>query len=123
MPLLADKPVDLGVEKFCEGCMKCADSCPSKSIPQGEKTLVNGVRKWKLNEETCFDYWAKVGTDCSICMGVCPFSRPNKSLHRLVRWYLKRSNPARSLFPFVDNFIYGKRWKPRPPPDWIDYRR
>ena len=123
MPLVTDKPVDIGVEKFCQGCMKCADSCPSRSIPHGEKTVVDGVLKWKLNEESCFDYWARVGTDCSICMAVCPFSRPNKFLHRTVRWYLKRSNTARLMFPAIDNFIYGKRWKPRPPPDWIDYRR
>jgi len=123
MPLATDYPVDLGVEKFCEKCMKCADSCPSRSIPHGEKTVVNGVEKWKLNEETCFDYWAKVGTDCSVCMGVCPYSRPNRSVHRMVRWFLKRSSPARKLFPHIDNFIYGKRWKPRQAPDWLDYRK
>lgn len=123
MPLVPDKPVDLGVEKFCERCLKCADSCPSKSIPHGDKEVVNGVEKWKLNEESCFDYWAKAGTDCSICMGVCPYSRPNRSVHKLVRWSLKRSNLARQYFPLVDNFIYGKRWKPRQAPDWLDWRK
>ena len=123
MPLVPDKPVDLGVEKFCERCMKCADSCPSNSIPQGEKEVINGVEKWKLNEVSCFDYWAKAGTDCSICMGVCPYSRPNRSVHKLVRWFLKSSDLARRYFPEIDNFIYGKRWKPRPAPDWLDYRK
>ena len=123
MPLVPDKPVDLGVEKFCERCMKCADSCPSKSIPNGEKGVSNGIVKWKLNEVTCFDYWAKAGTDCSICMGVCPYSRPNRSIHKLVRWILKRSEFARRYFPEIDNFIYGKRWKPRPAPDWLDFRK
>jgi reductive dehalogenase len=121
MPLAPDAPVDLGVEGFCRRCLKCADSCPSRSIPAGEKTVVRGIEKWKLNEETCFDYWAKVGTDCSICMGVCPYSRPNRGIHRLARRVIRRSRLAQAVFPAIDNFIYGKRWKPRPVKAWIDY--
>jgi reductive dehalogenase len=120
MPLAPDAPVDLGVEGFCRRCLKCADSCPSRSIPAGEKTVVRGIEKWKLNEETCFDYWAKVDTDCSICMGVCPYSRPNRGIHRLARRVIRRSRLARAVFPAIDNFIYGKRWKPRPVKAWID---
>jgi hypothetical protein len=33
---------------------------------------VNGSLRWKLDETTCFDYWGKVGTDCNVCMRVCP---------------------------------------------------
>lgn len=121
MPLVVDSPLDLGVEKFCEGCMKCADSCPSRSIPHGEKTLNRGLLRWKLNEDTCFDYWAKVGTDCSVCMAVCPFSRPNRSIHKLVRWFVARSPLAQRVFPYIDNWLYGKRWKPRQVPEWIQY--
>jgi hypothetical protein len=39
-----------------------------------------------LGELGRFGYYASVGTDCSICMGVCPYSRPNRGLHRLARW-------------------------------------
>jgi len=121
LPLVPDKPVDLGVEGFCERCLKCADSCPSRSIPHGEKKLSNGIERWKLNEETCFDYWGKVGTDCSVCMGVCPFSRPDRPLHRFVRWFIRRSPLARRVFPHLDNLIYGRKWRPREVPDWVDY--
>jgi len=74
MPLVPDKPVDLGVEEFCKACLKCAESCPSKSIPPGKKMSVNGTSRWKLIDETCHDYWGKVGTDCCIFMAVCPYS-------------------------------------------------
>jgi len=121
MPLAPDKPVDLGVEAFCERCLKCAESCPSRSIPRGERTEVNGTLRWKLNEETCFDFWGKVGTDCCVCMAVCPFSRPNRPIHRIVRRTLQRSNLARTVFPHVDNFIYGRKWRPRKPPEWVQY--
>ncbi len=123
MPLIPDEPISMGVDEFCARCKKCAVSCPSKSIPLGEKTVVNGIRRWKLDEDSCFEYWAKVGTDCSICMAVCPFSRPDTFSHKLVRLMLSRSRAARRYFPMMDNFIYGKRWKPRQVPPWLDYPR
>ncbi|MFC1835127.1 4Fe-4S dicluster domain-containing protein, partial [Thermodesulfobacteriota bacterium] len=122
MPLKWDKPVDLGAEDFCKVCKKCAVSCPSKSIPYDEKRLHNGVEKWKMDELSCFDYWGQIGTDCSICMGVCPYSRPNVSIHRLARWIIARSHIARRVLPHLDNRIYGRRWKPRAPARWIDHR-
>ncbi len=121
MPLAVDRPIDLGADGFCRGCLKCAESCPSKSIPAGAKTVVNGVEKWKLDAESCFDFWGRVGTDCSVCMGVCPFSRPNRGIHRLARWMIRRSSLARRVLPHVDNFVYGKRWQPRPAREWIAF--
>lgn len=122
MPLVPDRPVDLGVEKFCERCLKCAESCPSRSIPKEPLKKVNrGIERWKLNEETCFEYWGKIGTDCCVCMAVCPFSRPARSIHRGVRFVLRHSHLARILFPHMDNVLYGRRWKPRPASEWIAY--
>ena len=122
MPLVPDKPIDLGAEKFCEACKKCAESCPSKSIPMERQRKVDrGIERWKLNEESCFEYWAKVGTDCCVCMAVCPFSRPYRSIHKLVRYILRRSELARIVFPYIDNFLYGKRWRPREAPEWVAY--
>ncbi|MHB8767165.1 MAG: reductive dehalogenase, partial [Deferrisomatales bacterium] len=123
LPLVPDPPVDLGAEAFCEGCLKCADSCPSRSIPKGGKTACRGTERWVIDAETCFAYWGKVGTDCCVCMSVCPYSRPNRSVHRLVRHLLRRSALVRRLAPAVDNFLYGTRWKPRRPPAWVDYPR
>ncbi|UCC66528.1 MAG: reductive dehalogenase, partial [Deltaproteobacteria bacterium] len=123
LPLVPDKPVDLGVQDFCARCLKCADTCPSGSIPNGGKVVHNGVEKWKMDEEGCFDYWAKIGTDCNICMGICPYSRPNRSFHRLTRWMVARSPLARAVFPCFDNIIYGRKWHPGRVPSWIDYSK
>lgn len=124
MPLATDKPLDLGAEKFCERCLKCAESCPSSSIPkEREKSVERGLLRWKLDEESCFDYWGKVGTDCCVCMAVCPFNRPDRPLHRLVRMILRRNRWAQVVFPHLDNLLYGRRWKPRRAPEWIDYPR
>lgn len=120
MPLVPDNPVDLGVQRFCEICLKCAVSCPSRSISrEKERKVDRGIMRWKLNEETCFDYWGKVGTDCCVCMAVCPFSRPNQGVHRLIRYILGRSHLARIVFPYADNLVYGRSWRPRRGPQWV----
>ncbi len=122
MPLAVDRPVDLGAERFCRVCKKCAESCPSRSLPLSEDPGEDrGIVRWKMNEETCFEYWGKIGTDCCVCMAVCPFSRPYRSIHRLVRFVLRRSLPAQVLFPHVDNLLYGRRWRPRQAPDWAAF--
>ncbi len=119
MPLQSDRPIDRGVEAFCLVCKKCASACPSRSIPLEGMTVQNGLERWKLNEETCFEYWGKVGTDCSVCMGICPFSRPNRTVHRIVKWLLPRSYLAQRLLPHLDNWVYGRKWKPRAVAPWV----
>ena len=121
MPLVPDKPISLGVEEFCKKCMKCAAACPSRSIPTGSKSVCRGIEKWKLDEDACYEYWARVGTDCSVCMAICPFSRPDTCFHRFIRWFVANSPLAKALFPHIDNIIYGKRWKARKVPNWLSY--
>jgi len=123
MVLVPDKPLSIGADEFCRRCKKCAESCPSRSILPGEKVVHNGALKWKLNEDTCFEYWSKVGTDCSVCMAVCPFSRPNTFLHRTVRWFVAHSPVAQRLFPSMDNVLYGRKWRPKPVPPWLSFPR
>jgi len=121
MPLVPDKPISIGADEFCEKCKKCATSCPSNAIPLDEKTVHNGIEKWKLDDESCYTFWGKVGTDCAICMSICPFSRPDRPIHRLVRWIVARSPVAKTVFPYIDNFIYGKKWRPKKLAPWLDY--
>lgn len=122
MPLLKDKPISFGVDEYCSHCGKCATTCPSNSIPLGDKTVHNGVEKWKLDALTCYQYWSQVGTDCAICMAVCSFSKPNTPLHSIVKWFIKRKSPlALMIFPHVDDLFYGKNWKPRKVSKWLKY--
>jgi epoxyqueuosine reductase QueG len=121
LPLEADQPVDIGVEDFCSVCKKCARCCPSSSIPDGDKKEVNGTLRWKLNAETCFAYWAKVGTDCNVCMRVCPWSHPRTFPHRVVISLVARNKWARRLFFYMDDIFYGKKPRPKPTPSWAQY--
>ncbi|MGB9921083.1 MAG: hypothetical protein ACPLPT_10260 [Moorellales bacterium] len=120
--LVPDKPVDLGVQHFCKYCKKCAASCPSRSIPTGEKTVVNGIRRWKLEAETCSAYWARVGTDCCICMAVCPWSHPRTLTHRLSTYFATRSAFARRVLIWLDDLFYGTYKRKWYGPEWCRYK-
>ena len=109
LPLLTDTPVVLGVQDFCDVCLKCATNCPSGSIPDGPKTTVRGVEKWQLNAESCLRYWRLAGTDCGLCMRVCPFSHPPTFVHNLVRKQIARSGIARRVSVWGDDLLYGRR--------------
>jgi len=123
MNLAHDRPVDLGVQSFCETCKICAEECPSRSIPLGEKVEYNGIRKWKLNEETCYAYWHSVGTDCSICMMSCPWTKPRTWFHRLMSIPATIAGPHQSLMAWADSLVYGK-YRSASGPDFIDpYKR
>ena len=121
LTLIPDKPVDIGAEDFCKICKKCAVCCPSNSIPMEDQTEVNGTRRWKLNDETCFDYWGKVGTDCCVCMRVCPWSHSRTFPHKLIVEFIKRNRISRRLFSFMDDIFYGRKPKPKAPPEWAQF--
>jgi reductive dehalogenase len=121
LALIPDQPVDIGAEDFCNICKKCANCCPSNSIPLDDKEEVNGTLRWKLNAETCFDYWGKVGTDCNICMHVCPWSHASTIAHKVIRSLITRNWLSRRLFNLMDDIFYGKKPKSKPAPAWAKY--
>ncbi len=122
MPLIPDKPVDIGVEDFCKICKKCAHCCPTRSISADDQTIVNGSLRWKLNAETCFEYWGKAGTDCNVCMRVCPWSHARTFPHRFIVALVSRNALARRLFSFMDDIFYGKYPKVKPLDNWTTYK-
>ncbi len=123
LPLIPDQPVDIGVEDFCKFCNKCATCCPSQSIPtDDEPKEYNGILKWKLDDETCFGYWAKAGTDCCICMKVCPWSHARTFPHRLIVWLIARNKYARRIFSVMDDIFYGRNPKPNVAPEWARFK-
>jgi hypothetical protein len=121
LALNPDGPVDIGVEDFCRVCKKCAHCCPSSSIPFDAPQEINGALKWKLNAETCFEYWAKIGTDCCLCMRVCPWSHPRTLPHRLLTEMVVRNRVARPIFSAMDDLFYGESPEPASPPKWAKY--
>jgi reductive dehalogenase len=99
MPLEPDKPIDFGLQSFCQTCQICAQNCPSKAIPTGDKVLYNGYETWKLNTRRCasFNFTNKKGTMCNRCVKSCPWSNPPTRPHNLVRGMVMRSRLAQQI--------------------------
>lgn len=120
LELLTDAPQpDPAIIDFCLICQKCATNCPSRSIPFGPRTEEDGTTRWQINQETCFAYWNEIGTDCGVCMSVCPYAHPDNTLHNLVRWGNTHSGAFRRLALGMDDLFYGKKPARKPVPDWI----
>jgi ferredoxin len=120
LPLVPDSAKrDPALVDFCRRCLKCAENCPSRSIPFGDRELIGGARRWQINSESCFHYWNVVGTDCGRCIAVCPYSHPDNPAHRVVRWAVGRSRGARWLALKMDDFFYGRRPDVLDLPAWL----
>lgn len=117
LPLIPDRPGDdLSVLDFCTICKKCAENCPARSIPFGDRVAVGGGQRWAIDADSCFRLWSAVGTDCGRCMTVCPYSHPDNAAHNLVRWAIHSSGGARRGALWLDDLFYGRRPKALPAP-------
>jgi len=124
LPIVPDSPIDFGVTEFCHRCKKCAEYCPSGAITFGERSFEavdecnnSGYLQWPMDHKKCNSYWTKVGTNCGVCLRVCPFSHGQGVIHDIVRWFIKHLRFSDSFFLKMDNiFGYGafrspnKRW-------------
>ena len=120
LPLAHDRPARPGVAAFCDICTKCADACPVGALPVGppatggaDRSAIRGVRKWTSDAAKCFDFWARLSSDCAICMRVCPFNRDfSRRRHRL--WLRLALSPLRRVALWLDR---GRGGRTRPG-DW-----
>ena len=129
LPLATDQPINLGATQFCRVCKKCAQYCPSQSIPyekdptwESPRNSIsnnNGAYKWYVNVETCYEYWLKNSTDCSTCLRVCPFTKPPGLGHDIARFFIKHFPVLNPIWLKIDNLMamfpwwrYGKKEDP-----------
>ena len=77
IPLEVDKPIDFGLQYFCNNCLKCARECPCDAIPFGDKVMFNGYEIWKPDVERCARYRLtnSKGSACGRCMKTCPLNK------------------------------------------------
>ena len=115
LPLAHDAPRTRGVRAFCNICTKCADACKVKALPYGppkvggvNPSAIRGVRKWTSDAEKCFSFWARMTSDCAICMRVCPFNR-DFSKWRHQAWLQLALSPLRKLALRLDKGRGGRR--------------
>ena len=92
LPLIADRPINFGLQQFCSNCLKCARECPVNAIPFGDKVVFNGYEIWKPDVERCTSYRVTnpKGSACGRCMKTCPLNKVVSTdgalLHRMGTW-------------------------------------
>ena len=119
LPLAHDLPRRFGVQEFCRICKRCAESCPASALSLDEPTYLihnisnrKGVKKWSVNAEKCFGFWAAQNTDCATCIRSCPYNKDYRQWwHRAARW-LAGTRLRRLLFALDGMMGYGKRMRP-----------
>lgn len=125
MPLEHDTPIKFGVKEMCEECRACSTGCPVKAIPDGppsterfNQSNLKGVRKWTVDGEKCFSYWAAQNSDCSICIRVCPYNRQYDKWQNRAWLKLAQTPLAQGLFRKLALWLdqrekRGERMKPK----------
>lgn len=112
MELITDSPVDFGLQRFCELCEICSNTCPGKAIQKGDKSLIDGHDRWQTTQEKCYGTWRNIGTDCGICISSCPYSQ---GIHdeiehndEKIKMILKKHEEKYEVRPYIKD-----------PPDWL----
>jgi reductive dehalogenase len=112
LPLAVDKPIDFGLQDFCDKCRKCARECPAQAIPYGDKVLYNGYEIWKPDVEKCTKYRVTnlKGSACGRCMKMCPWNKEGLLQHRLAMWAAIKLPFSRRFLIWLDDALgYGRR--------------
>jgi reductive dehalogenase len=88
LPMAHDKPIDFGLQSFCESCNKCARECPSGAITAGPKLMFNGYEIWKSDSQKCTTYriTTEGGAMCGRCMKTCPWNLEGIFKEKPFRW-------------------------------------
>jgi len=85
LPLVPDKPIDFGIQSFCETCHSCSSACPVGAILTGDRTTEitsicnrKGLLRWPVDTARCLLFWKENGVECSNCVAACPWSIQTK---------------------------------------------
>ena len=105
MPLAHDKPIDFGLQNFCENCNKCARECPSGAITAGPKLMFNGYEIWKSDSQKCTTYriTTEGGAMCGRCMKTCPWNLEGLFKEKPFRWLASNFPSAAPALAALDD--------------------
>ncbi|EFL88602.1 reductive dehalogenase [Ahrensia sp. R2A130] len=111
LPLAHDKPIDFGMQKFCNSCLKCARECPSGAITAGPKLMFNGYEIWKSDSQKCATYriTTKGGSMCGRCMKTCPWNLEGLFAEKPFRWAAMNVPAAAPYLAKLDDMVGNGR--------------
>ncbi len=107
LPMTGDRPIDFGLQRFCENCNKCARECPSGAITAGPKLMYNGYEIYKSDAEKCARYRItnQGGGMCGRCMKTCPWNLEGLFSDAAFRWAATRVPGAAKWLARLDDAL------------------
>lgn len=96
LELEENEPKDYGLKDLCIACKKCIRTCPGQAINREDIPS-----EWHINQENCYDRWRSLGTDCGICICVCPLSQ--KGIEKEGSSFLSKDDIAHIIKEFEQN--------------------
>jgi len=88
--LIEDEVKVMPIQDVCDECNMCIDSC-----------LAQAIRKEPINSQTiehekCYERWRIYGSDCAVCIKVCPFAQ------EIYQKYYGKLNSKENITKFID---------------------
>jgi epoxyqueuosine reductase QueG len=107
LPMRVDKPIDFGLQTFCNNCNKCARECPSGAISAGPKVMFNGYEIWRTDAEKCTRYRLtnSAGSMCGRCMKTCPWNLEGIFKEAPYRFLATRFPATAPLLTRIDDWL------------------
>ncbi len=119
LPLVIDTPIDFGVSRICGACRKCAEACRVRAIPFGERSYEpvgiysqQAVLQWQLDHSKCRRYWTTIGTNCGICIRVCPYNQKANLASSVVKSLTALTPFSNRLLLKLDSVLKGGAFMP-----------
>ena len=90
------------------------------AVPPGMLSVGDVIRfiEGPIDPVKCLLYWGHLGSACTICQAVCPWSKPPTPPHRLVAQIAFNVPAAHRFLVWADDVVYGEHFRAAPPPDW-----
>lgn len=109
-----DKPIDFGLQNFCDNCKKCARECPSGAITAGPKLMHNGYEIWKSDSQKCATYRVSNlgGGMCGRCMKTCPWNLEGILADSAWRWAASNLPKAAPALAKLDDMLNRGQMNP-----------
>ena len=114
LPQVHDRPIDFGLQRFCENCNKCARECPSGAITAGPKLMFNGYEAWKADSQKCTTYRItnESGAMCGRCMKTCPWNLEGLFVESPFRWAAMHLPGSAKVLAALDDWVGNGRINP-----------
>jgi reductive dehalogenase len=117
LPMAPTRPINAGIMRFCETCMKCAEACPTQALSLDAKPTWQTRGAWQNpghkaffeDSRRCREGWYRSGTNCGRCFAACPYASKGIALIHEFAGSVSSATPAMNgFFRKMHDTMFGK---------------